>query len=74
MINTKGAEQIPLRKKVSKFLGTSATQQVNRKRVWKNESKGWWRDAQISQSKDVPWRITCKRMVEHVCSLFFVLL
>ena len=30
----------------------------------------WWRDFKIYRSKDVPWSVKCKRMVEHVSSVF----
>ena len=39
-----------------------------RERVQKT-NKAWWRDARIYRSKDVPWRIKCKRMVEQVYSV-----
>ena len=35
------------------------------------ENKAWWSDARIFKSKDVPWRINCKRMVAHVCVFCF---
>ena len=31
--------------------------------------EGWWR-VKICRSKDVPWRVKCRRMVEHVYSVF----
>ena len=32
-------------------------------------NKAWWRDVKFYRSKDVPWRIKCRRMVEHVCGV-----
>ena len=28
-------------------------------------NKAWWRDVKVCRSKDVPWRIKSRRMVEH---------
>ena len=33
-------------------------------------NKAWWKDVKIYRSKDVPCRIKCRTMVEHVCSVF----
>ena len=33
-------------------------------------NKAWWRDVKIYRSKDKPWRFKCRRMVEHVYSVF----
>ena len=33
-------------------------------------NKAWWKDVNIYRSKDVPGRVTCRRMVEHVYSVF----
>ena len=33
-------------------------------------NKAWWRDGKIYRSKDVPWRVKCGEMVEHVYSVF----
>ena len=30
-----------------------------------NANKAWWTDAKIYRSKDVPWKIKCRRMVER---------
>ena len=35
-----------------------------------NANKAWWRDVKIYRSKDVPWRVKCRRMMEHVYSVF----
>ena len=35
-----------------------------------NASKAWWRDVKIYSSKDVPWRVKCRRVVEHVFRVF----
>ena len=35
-----------------------------------NVNKVWWRDLRIYRSKDVPWRVKCRRLVEHVHSVF----
>ena len=40
-----------------------------RKIAWKKYKK-WWRGAKIYRSNDVPWRVKCRRMVEHVDSVF----
>ena len=32
--------------------------------------KAWWRYVKIYRSKDVPWRVKSRRMVEHVQSVF----
>ena len=31
-------------------------------------NKAWWKDVKIHRSIDVPWRVECSRMVEHVYS------
>ena len=33
-------------------------------------NKVYWRDIQVFRSKDVPWRIKCGRLVDHVYSVF----
>ena len=33
-------------------------------------NEAWWKDVKIHRSKDVPWRVKCRRMVEHVYSVF----
>ena len=33
-------------------------------------NKARWRNVKIYRSKDVPWRVKCRRMVEQVCSVF----
>ena len=33
-------------------------------------NKAFWKDIQIYKSKDVPWRIKCQRLVDHVCAVF----
>ena len=33
-------------------------------------NKACWRDVKIYRSKDVPWRVTCRRMVGQVYSVF----
>ena len=35
-----------------------------------NAKKAWWRNVKIYRNKDVPWRVKCRRMVEHVQSVF----
>ena len=35
-----------------------------------NADKAWWRDVKIFGSKDVPWRVKCRRVVDQVYSLF----
>ena len=30
-------------------------------------NKVWRRDAKIDRSRDVPWRVKCRRMMDHVC-------
>ena len=32
--------------------------------------KAWWRDAKMHRSKDVPWRVRCRSMVEQVYGVF----
>ena len=32
--------------------------------------KAYWKDIMIYKSKDVPWRIKCKRLVDHVYAVF----
>ena len=32
--------------------------------------KAFWKDIKIHKSKDVPWRIKCQRLVDHVCAVF----
>ena len=34
--------------------------------------KAWYKDVKIYRSKDVPWRVKCKRMVDKVFSVFCV--
>ena len=33
-------------------------------------NKAWWKDVKTYRSKDVPWRVKCRRMAEHVYSVF----
>ena len=33
-------------------------------------NKACWKDVKIYRSKDVPWRVKCRRMVEIVYSVF----
>ena len=33
-------------------------------------NKAWWRDVKIYRSKDVPWRVKSRRMVEYVHNVF----
>ena len=33
-------------------------------------SKTWWMDLKVYRSKDVPWRVKCRRMVSQVHSVF----
>ena len=33
-------------------------------------NKAWWKDVKIYRSNDVPWRVKCRRMVEHVFCVF----
>ena len=33
-------------------------------------NKALWRDILVYRSKDVPWRIKCRRLVDNVCSVF----
>ena len=33
-------------------------------------NKAWWKDVKIYRSKDVPWRVKCRRIVDHVYSVF----
>ena len=35
-----------------------------------NANEAWWRDATFYRSKDIPWRVKCRRMVKHVYSVF----
>ena len=32
--------------------------------------KAFWKDFMIHKSKDVPWRIKCLRLVDHMCAVF----
>ena len=34
-------------------------------------NNAWWRDVKNYKSKDVPWRMKCRRMVEHVHRAFY---
>ena len=34
--------------------------------MMQNAHKAWWRDVKIHRSEDVPWRVKCRRMVEHI--------
>ena len=38
--------------------------------IIQNADKAWWRDVKIYGSKDVPWRVTCRRVVDQVHSVF----
>ena len=33
-------------------------------------SKAFWKDILIYKSKDVPWKVKCQRLVDHVCAVF----
>ena len=33
-------------------------------------NKAFWKDILIYNSKDVPWKIKCQRLVDHVCAIF----
>ena len=33
-------------------------------------NKAFWKDILVYRSKDVPWRIKCRRLVDHVYSTF----
>ena len=33
-------------------------------------NKAWWKDVKIYRSKDVPWRVKCRRIMEHGPSVF----
>ena len=35
-------------------------------------NKAWWKDVKLDRSKDVPWRVKCRGMVEHVNSILFL--
>ena len=34
------------------------------------KTKLFWKDTKIYRSKDVPWRIKCQRLVDHVYAVF----
>ena len=42
--------------------------------LWKKEcnlrTKLFWKDILITKSKDIPWRIKCRRLVDHVYAVF----
>ena len=38
-----------------------------------NANKAWWRDVKLYRSEAVPWRVKCRRRVEHVCSVLLPL-
>ena len=33
-------------------------------------NKAFWKDSVIFKSKDVPWRVKCQRLVDHVYAVF----
>ena len=33
-------------------------------------NKGFWKDILINKSKDVPWKVKCQRLVDHVYAVF----
>ena len=33
-------------------------------------NKTFWKDILIYKSKDIPWKIKCQRLVDHVCAVF----
>ena len=67
---TTGLHKLPFEKKKFWILGYAFNQagrtQDSLKDRTQSANKAWWRDAKIYRSKDVPWRVKCKRMVEHV--------
>ena len=75
MIETKKkVAQISVRKSI-KILGyqfnlAGKMQNSLEERV-QGANKARWRDAKIYRSKDVPWRVTCRRMVDQVDSFPF---
>ena len=65
--------KLPFEKKV-KTLGytfnqTRRTQDSFEERM-QSANNAWWRDVKMYRSECVPWRITCRRSVEHVNSVF----
>ena len=35
-----------------------------------SSNKAFWKDILIYRSKDIPWKIKCRRPVDHVCAVF----
>ena len=33
-------------------------------------NKAFWKDNMIIKSKDIPWRVKCQRLVDHVYAVF----
>ena len=68
-----GLHQLPFEEKF-KILGhifnqAGRTQDSLEERM-QSANKAWWRDVKIYRSKDVPWRVKCMVMLEHVYSVF----
>ena len=53
------------------FNQTRRTQDSFEERM-QSANKAWWRDVKMYRSEYVPWRITCRRSVEHVNSVFLL--
>ena len=39
------------------------------KKKMQSANEAWWRDVKIDRSRDVPWRVKCRRMLDQVCSV-----
>ena len=63
-----------VREGVSSLLEAPSIKQDGRKDCLEERiqhaNMAWWRDVKIHRSKDVPSRVKCRRMVEHVYSVF----
>ena len=40
-------------------------------RKMQSANKAFWEDIPIYNSKDIPWKIKCQRLVDHVNAVFF---
>ena len=63
-----------VREGVSSLLEAPSIKQDGRKDCLEERiqhaNMAWWRDVKIHRSNDVPSRVKCRRMVEHVYSVF----
>ena len=70
---TTGCHKFPFEEKF-RILGYAMNQQGKSNDAigerMQSANKAFWKDILISKSKDVPWKVKCRRLVDHVYAVF----